>query len=295
MLNKIIISALLIVSMNLYSQTISDVIDAGCTIRGIPSLFENYPRNGSGYIYKFEEENIEKIRIHFNSSYEIGRAAYYNGKFQTAKSYLNEYISKNIPFDDTLNGLQNSYLFRELKNNACGILKNIYLKEGDYEKAIYFHDLQMSKYRLWEFCGGSWIDNKYFKEDLFPIMVYEKKGDIHQALMKIKRYAGHRDNSINQIAVPLFYTLLQKKYTKEEIRSSMIDGVRNAYPLFSNFVVSINGYELRILSPHIINYKMDEKFGFIPYSMTNDEFYEAHKKFPEDFEKSLLYKIIMEN
>jgi hypothetical protein len=63
----------------------------GGQIRGIPSVYDKYPKTGSGYIYNFIEREIEEEFENQLSLYEKGVRAYDDKQYDDAENFLRVY------------------------------------------------------------------------------------------------------------------------------------------------------------------------------------------------------------
>jgi hypothetical protein len=136
MLNKIIISALIVMSVSVNAQD----LPPEAYLDGTVSKHDFT----SGKVYNFR--NITEMNADAIEMYAKGRELYYAGKYKKASEYFVEFINSEIY---GINIKWNGYPYnpyRVDKYNACQYLKDIYSRLGNYKRAYYYYNKGAKKY-----------------------------------------------------------------------------------------------------------------------------------------------------
>lgn len=260
----------------------------------------------SGEVYSQTLQDSNYIK----SLYNKGEKEYLSGNYSSAINKLSEFISIPAPVNDTTWWSDPGYQYMRMKNKAAEYLKNIYYSEKDYTKALFYHDVSTKNYHLIiPQCGNAFFD-KQERDRLFVLKCYEGMNEYYNAMKVISGYVGSQQSKLADRFYKLAVKYIGSDSLKIELNRSLTDikikdmgnVLGEIFITFLDFDIGIGymQYKFRFLGVNdtlrisdgtiVINVGRRERI-----EQTDEEIGEKLIKAREEFKKSNLYKLIMEN
>lgn len=124
-------------------------------------------------------------------------------------------LAANYNEKDPAGGLMEEYAL--YKHWSAKHLAGIYLDRNDYQKAAIYIRLFDKKYPYQHFCGNEQSANS-IKTAYFYARLYEGQGKRKKAIDELLPYIFYDGMASNEYAVAYLQTLLQKEYSREQLK-----------------------------------------------------------------------------
>lgn len=312
MLNKIIISALLLMCVSLHAQVLPVEADEKVKIAKVEF--------GSGSIYDFEDvdhsgfyaaiklmeslkygeasrsfyEYYEKYPdVDQNSSkalFYAGECAYRNNEFSRAKRIFIELVDKEFKNENANHYLPQQKPSHVVKNEACTYLAKLFIADKDFTTALKYIELHQKIYTKQSFCGNCSAYDEFNSELLYAdcMIGLGRKEEASQLLLQyLFNPIGFTDFSA---AADRMVPLLQEKYDRDYLRNELAKAIENVVLDKIYFKLKYLEVEYKLM----LNWKKN-KHSFNDHQTGKISDQEFINIFKESFKENHTYKLIMQD
>jgi len=183
--------------------------------------------------YAFDQFN-EIVTNHSNS--ELYHKALYNlaqissilDYEEDEIKYLKMILESNA--DDKENSGRSGIMsnpYANFNNEASNRLSEIYIKKGNYNKALEYTHLS-EKYPFQHFCGNAFAANEIYKAEKYG-RIYDGLGDTNKALGYLLPELFNNIFASNSDLVKLTYKTLKNRHSLDLIKSTFNNSIENYY------------------------------------------------------------------
>ncbi len=242
---------------------------------------------GSRYFYDFYQSHYIDFQLSMEALFTSGEFAYENNEPTRAEIILKELLRIKNPNEKPLEKNWESDRFKVLKYQSIQLLAKIFLGRNDYVIALNYLNIIKNEYPVFVNDFPSCQQMGEYERDLMIVKCYEGMNKIDDALSILNKYLfPNMEKGMYISKLEAYANLLVKKYEKDTLKESLLQGLDNIYLSRGRFYLVFMGdiYDISEL-----NYQTYWDFRHV---LRNKDSVISELK--SNLQNSILYKLIME-